>query len=119
MARGAPRSPRERVLSREEVEARVRAYFKDIPIMIRIAACESEFRQFEADGSVLRGRKVPSDVGVMQINERYHGAAARRMGLDLTRLEDNLAYARYLYRQKGTAPWRASAACWGGEVVQR
>src|SRR5689334_3719567 len=53
-------------------EKYVRQYFKDIPIMIQIAKCESTFRQLDEDGEIHRGRVNNADVGVMQINEFYH-----------------------------------------------
>lgn len=95
-----------------DTETIVREYFKDIPIMAQVARCESHFRHTLADGSVLRGRVDSDDTGVMQINLRYHQKKATELGLDLHDIEGNLAYARYLYEQKGTQPWNASAPCW-------
>jgi hypothetical protein len=60
----------------------------------------------------MRGRQVPTDVGVMQINEYYHGKAAQKLGIDLHTLDGNLEYAKYLYDTQGTNPWSASAPCW-------
>jgi hypothetical protein len=94
------------------VEQKVTVYFADIPVMREIARCESKFRQTTLDGSVLRGEAVKQDLGVLQINERYHGANAKKLGLDLQTLEGNLMYARYLYEQEGTKPWNASSKCW-------
>jgi hypothetical protein len=96
-----------------DTEAAVRTYFSDIPIMASIAYCESTFRHTLADGSVLQGRVDSADTGVMQINKRYHNATAEDLGLNLDDLEDNMAYARYLYENQGTQPWNASAPCWG------
>ncbi len=101
-----------------ETELAVREYFKDIPIMIQVARCESTFRHTLADGSVLRGVVDKADTGVMQINTRYHGTTAVELGLDLQILEDNLAYARYLYETQGTKPWNASAPCWNRTLAQ-
>jgi hypothetical protein len=100
------------------VEAQVREYFKDIPIMQEVAFCESTFRQFKADGSPLRGHENASDIGVMQINEYYHSSTAIKLGFDLATTEGNMAYARYLYDTQGTAPWIHSKPCWGGAVNQ-
>jgi hypothetical protein len=97
----------------ENTEAAVREYFKDIPVMIQVARCESHFRQTLADGSVLQGVVDSADTGVMQINKRYHSAAATSMGLHLDDLYGNMAYARHLYETQGTRPWNASSACWG------
>jgi hypothetical protein len=97
-----------------DVEAHVRDYFSDIPILAEVARCESHFTQFTKSGKVLRGRVVPEDVGVMQINETYHLAEAKKLGFDIYTLEGNMAYARYLYVDKdlGARPWLASSKCW-------
>ena len=99
-------------------EMAVREYFKDIPVMVSIARCESHFRHTLADGSVLRGEKDSADTGVMQINTRYHGQRALELGLDLQSLEDNLAYARTLYQKQGTKPWNSSAPCWNRTLAK-
>ena len=95
-----------------DTEAVVRAYFADVPVMIQIARCESHFRHYLADGTVLRGRVDGADTGVMQINKRYHEKAAAAMGLSLDDIHGNMAYARHLYETQGTRPWNASSACW-------
>ncbi len=95
-----------------DTEGIVRAYFEDIPVMIQIARCESGYRHYLADGSILRGRVDSADTGVMQINKRFHSKAAIAMGLDLDDIYGNMAYARHLYETQGTRPWGASAPCW-------
>lgn len=94
-------------------EAIVRDYFKDIPVMIQVARCESHFRHTLADGTVLRGVVDSADTGVMQINKRYHAAKAASLGLNLDDIYDNMAYARHLYETQGVQPWSASSPCWG------
>ena len=94
------------------VEEHVRLYFNDIPVMAKIAACESHFRHYDKDGNVLRGEENSRDVGVMQINEDYHLKKALELGMDLYSLEGNLTYARHLYEKGGTAPWIHSKKCW-------
>lgn len=103
----------ERQVAVHDTEAVVRAYFKDIPIMIQVARCESTFRHTLADGSVLQGKVDPADTGVMQINRRFHQAEANKLGLDLNNIYDNMAYARHLYEKQGVQPWSASSSCWG------
>lgn len=110
------------ILSRESenpetMSAYVREYFADAPVMAEIARCESHFRHLGADGQILRGTVIPEDVGVMQINTRYHEAKAKEMELDLYSLDGNLAYAKYLYEKQGTKPWNASRPCWGAKVA--
>lgn len=82
------------------------------PILLEIAKCESHVRQFNADGSVLRGLIDHDDTGIFQINRRYHLQAALQMGLDIDTVEGNIKYAEYLFGKQGTRPWSASQSCW-------
>lgn len=95
-----------------DTESIVRSYFRDIPVMIQVARCESAFRHTLSDGTVLRGKVDSDDTGVMQINRRYHDKKAAELNLDLNDIYHNMAYARYLYETQGTQPWNASAPCW-------
>ena len=97
------------------LENYVRDYFAETPVLAEIARCESNFRQVGKDGQVLRGTVDRSDVGLMQVNEYYHGQKAEDLGFDLTTVNGNLAYAKYLYDKEGTTPWNASGKCWRGK----
>lgn len=90
----------------------VKDYFADTPILAKIAACESHNRQYNTRGEVLRGEQNTYDRGVMQINILYHLETAQKLGLDLNSIDDNVAYARYLYEKQGAKPWMSSSACW-------
>ena len=94
------------------VEEYVRNYFSDIPIMIEIARCESQFRQYNKDGVVLRGVVNDLDRGVMQINEYYHNDTSDKLGYDILTIEGNTAYARALFEKSGVKPWASSSRCW-------
>lgn len=100
-----------------DTERIVRSYFKDIPVLIQIARCESTFRHTLSDGSILKGRVDPADTGVMQINKRYHEKAAAALKLNLDDIYHNMAYARHLYETQGTQPWSASAPCWNSTLA--
>ena len=100
------------------VKEQVQKYFADAPIMVAIAGCESHYRQFDNDGSVFRGEQNHLDVGVMQINERYHLEASKALGYDIHTIEGNMAYGRYLYEHEGTAPWISSSYCWNKDGTQ-
>lgn len=101
------------VQSTEEI---VKNYFSDTPIMVEIARCESTFRQTNSKGEVLRGVVNGRDVGIMQINERFHAETAEKMNVDIYSTDGNLEYARHLYEKEGTRPWKASEKCWKGSV---
>ncbi|MBX4197721.1 hypothetical protein KW782_00095 [Candidatus Parcubacteria bacterium] len=94
------------------VEKYVRAYFAKTPILAEIAYCESRFTHYTYTGTVVRGKIVHEDVGVMQINEDYHLKTAEKLGYNIHSLQGNLAYAQYLYERQGVQPWSASAPCW-------
>ena len=86
----------------EKIERLIREAFEDAPIMIEVARCESGFRN------------VPSktgDYGVFQINQ-VHLKRLQELGLDRTKIEDNIKYARMLYDESGTQPWYMSKHCW-------
>jgi len=101
------------------VEERVKEYFKDTPILAEIARCESTFRQFDKDGKILRGDWNSRDVGVMQINERFHLDKALRLGYDIYSLEGNIEYAKYLYETQGLKPWTHSEKCWNSQKIAK
>ncbi len=84
--------------------------------VLAIARCESEIRQFNNDGSLLRGRTTPRDVGIFQINEGYHLEKSRQLGFDIYTTEGNIAYAMWLMKEEGTKHWNWSKNCWGQQV---
>ena len=99
-------------LSPAEVEIKVRAYFKDVPVMIEIARCESKFRQFTDSGNVLRGGASGGMIGIFQFFESVHTVPAKNLGFDLATVDGNLGYARHLYDAQGTTPWDPAKDCW-------
>lgn len=90
-----------------------------LPGLKPICACEStgnrdgEPRQFKSDGSVLRGVVNSDDIGQCQINLKYHGEAAEKLGIDLFTNEGNIQYANLLYIKEGARPWSWSKNCHG------
>lgn len=103
----------------KEMEAYLRKEFADRPILVDIARCESNFQQFDKDGKLIRGRVDNADVGVMQINERYHADMAKKLGIDIYTVEGNVHYAKHLYDELGSKPWNASSKCWLGNQVAK
>lgn len=102
----------------ENLETYVREYFADTPVLADIAWCESTMRHVNKTGTILRGVVDSDDIGVMQINTRYHQDTANKLEIDLYSLHGNLAYAKYLYEKQGTQPWKASRNCWD-KIAQR
>ncbi|MEI6058996.1 MAG: hypothetical protein WCP89_04470 [archaeon] len=110
---------------RKTIEKYLREHFADTPILVDIARCESTFVHYDKNGEIVRGRVNNADVGVMQINEKYHLEDAKKLGYDIHTIEGNVDYAKYLYEKYGADPWSASSKCWiktisanqGGEVA--
>jgi hypothetical protein len=75
-----------------EVGPSIKEYFKDAPIMARVAYCESTHTQFAAPGIVHRGKVNNKDVGIFQINEHYHLEDSKDMGIDIYSIEGNMDY---------------------------
>lgn len=96
-----------------ETGKKVREFFKDTPVMIEIARCESNFRQFTDAGNVLRGGDSGGFVGVFQFFESIHTVPAAALGYDITTLEGNLGYAKHVYKNESTTPWNPAKHCWG------
>ncbi len=96
----------------QSVEQYVKTYFADEPVMYAIAGCESQYRQYDSNGSILRNTQS-SAVGIFQIMDSIHSKTAAQLGIDIYTMQGNAAYAKYLYSQEGTDPWYASKACWG------
>lgn len=101
----------------KDMESYLREEYAGTPLLVDIARCESEFRQFDKNGKIIRGRANTADVGVMQINEFYHADTARTMGIDIHTVEGNVAFAKYLYAKYGSSPWSASQPCWSKAKV--
>lgn len=85
-----------------------------IPVLNRIAQCESSNSNLAANGQVLihwnKGGTV--DIGKYAINEQIWGKQATKLGYDLTKPADNLSFALWLYHNVGTSPWVDSENCW-------
>ncbi len=99
------------------LEAYVRAYYKNTPELAEIAGCESNFRQYDSKGAILKGIVDKDDIGIMQINKYYNGDNAEKLGYDIYTIEGNLAYAKILYKKYGNDPWSSSGKCWKPAVI--
>ncbi len=105
------------IISSKDVEKYVREQYVDDPILVDIARCESTFRQYDSNGEIIRGKVNNADVGVMQINEKYHGEKADELGLNIYTVEGNVAFAKYLYNKYGAEPWKSSSKCWSQSSI--
>lgn len=83
------------------------------PVLERIARCESENKHFAPSGQVLVRTNTNGsyDVGRYQINSIWNKTATS-LGYQLFIESDNEAFAKYLYKNFGTEPWKYSKHCW-------
>ncbi len=84
---------------------------------LRIANCESNLRQYNEDGDVLHGKQNPADVGVFQINKKWHLSQSQALSLDIHTTEGNIEYAMWLMKKEGNRHWNWSKPCWGKETA--
>lgn len=95
--------------------------FHEAEALIPIIACESEFKHFDDDGSVLRNRAGSNAIGVAQIMSSVHPdpQVLKRYNrrnrtnfseehFDLTTLTGNIRYALVLYEIRGTRDWECA-----------
>lgn len=89
--------------------------------LIPIINCESEFKHFNEDGSVLRNREGSNAIGVAQIMSsvhpdpqvlkrynRRHDTHFSPEDFDITSLIGNIRYALVLYEVRGVRDWECS-----------
>lgn len=104
-------TPASVVYADKEVPTKLK--FEDIPMLVKICKAESGGgHQFNKDGSVVRGKVNPSDIGYCQINEYINNDEARKLGYDIFTEEGNKDYAIYLFTHRGTEPWNSSKPIW-------
>ena len=74
--------------------------------MVKVCGGESGMKQWHDNGKVVRGIVDPDDTGLCQINKRYWGAEAKRLGLDFENsIEDNVKMTRHIYDTQGIKAW--------------
>lgn len=87
-------------------------------ILMAIAYKESNWRHYDRDGSVLRGRWSPTDQGIMQISERAHPDAFPRARTDIRyNIEYGARYLKYQYDRYGN--WEEAVAAYNRGSVHR
>ncbi len=87
-----------------EIKIKVSQFFAETPIMITVAQCESNFRQFTDAGNVMHNASGKY-VGIFQIDESIHKNKALALGFDINTVDGNIGYAKYLYLKEGSRPW--------------
>lgn len=94
----------------------------DNSTLLAICSCESgdgkgSVNHYEKDGvTPLKGKYTPAiygeDIGMCQINTKYHLTTSQKLGYDIYTPEGNWGYAKHLLETQGTTPWKSSAKCW-------
>lgn len=110
-----------------QVRTLTKQFFADngAPEMLPIIRCESNFKQFETDGTVLKNRAGSSAIGVAQIMSSLHpdpkiiyrynkrfNTDFQKEDFDITTLEGNLGYALILYKIRGVRDWECAKKVW-------
>jgi hypothetical protein len=93
----ATEEPKKEVQIEKTIEEKIRETFPEDPERaVAIAKCES---------NLIPSAVSPThDYGIFQINH-IHDARLKQLGLDKFRVDDNIAFARILYNERGFKPW--------------
>lgn len=84
--------------------------YQQFRLLKSIVQCESSWRQFYKDGSVVVSS---GNIGLAQINKLAHEKTYRTMNLNPEDPYDNLKFMLFLYQRDGVKPWKAwSGHCW-------
>ena len=73
--------------------------------MLPVIACESGFRQYNDDGSVLRSKT--NDIGIAQIHINVWEEKAKELGYDIYTPMGNILMAKYIKQVQGIKAWMA------------
>lgn len=74
-------------------------------LIVEVARCESGYSQSAVSPT--------NDIGVMQINLRYNGERAKKLGYDIYQEDDNIRFGIYLILHDGLMQsYSASSKCW-------
>lgn len=91
-------------------------------VMWAIAACESRYRQFREDGTVLRGGVNPRDIGLFQINDSVHAVLIKSLMeedsllYNISTVDGNIEVAKILRNRDEYQPWNFSSFCWRDQL---
>lgn len=77
---------------------------KDITTMVRIAKCESGYRE----DAVNKNTNGTIDRGIFQLNSIHKNISNK----DAFTFESNIKYAWNMFKEQGTNPWNSSIKCW-------
>jgi hypothetical protein len=82
-----------------------------------IIKCESSMYSEAVNHNRLSDGTIwSSDRFHFQINDYYHEATMKRLGLDYYNQWDSLEYGFILLKEQGTKPWKASQKCWQSKI---
>lgn len=87
----------------------VEQYYEGLPPALEHACfCESELNHTNKNGTAITGIQNPSDIGICQINREHHAERAKSLGIDLSKKDGNIQFAKILFAEGGLQPWAAS-----------
>jgi len=83
----------------------------------KIISCEGKmYKKLGNNQNYKNGKVWSTDVGFWQINDYFHQATAKKMGLNIYNDWGNLEYGFWLFSKEHTKPWLASFGCWSKVV---
>ena len=87
------------------IELMIEKEFSDVPIMKKIAICESGMKQFDEKGKVITGKA--KEKGLFQIHPVWF-PTMEKLGIDVDTIQGNIKAARHVLNVQGLSAW----TCW-------
>jgi hypothetical protein len=87
-------------------------HYRESPVMVKVAACESTLKHVLPDGRLNVGPDG-HDWGVLMVRKPVHEKDLRQLGINPADFAQNVAFATYLLGRDGLRPWVMSQRCWG------
>lgn len=79
----------------------------------KISQCEDQGDPYSTHANKHGDVVWSTDIGPLQINDYYHKAEMKKLGLNINKPIDNLKFGLSMMETEGTVPWKWSEPCWG------
>lgn len=95
------------------IDALAPSYGLSASLVKKISQCEDQGDPYSTHANKHGDVVWSTDIGPLQINDYYHKAEMKKLGLNINKPIDNLKFGLSMMETEGTVPWKWSEPCWG------
>lgn len=96
-----------------DIDVLAPSYGLSASLMKKISQCEDQGDPYSTHANKHGDVVWSTDIGPLQINDYYHEAEMKKLGLNINKPIDNLKFGLSIMETEGTVPWKWSEPCWG------